>query len=292
MKRNCKCPLEQVSLCLLDTAMDLSMKKAADLTMKKTEDLSMKKTEFYERILEDIQKSVNERRARSCRVKRSLKSPAEKFKAIERVKHGERKSSVARDIGIPESTLRGWCKSAEKIQIMAKTFPPENMTHSPVSSSEAHEVIHSSEYDSPPLKKMKKDLQQPKNYLEEEKLFFQQLGLISTHCHPNPRKSGINKKRIDEAPWMTKLLGYHSEPEDAPKSAAEAIEHGEKFFKWIDEYSDPSERVKFKQFKFLLDNLKSPRNERDLSGLKWNTEYPGNGMIFQYLDGRKTSPWN
>ncbi|XP_033217806.1 protein distal antenna-like [Belonocnema kinseyi] len=263
-----------------------------DLSIKKTEDLSTKKTEFYQRILEDIQKSVNARRARSCRVKRSLKSPAEKIEAIERVKNGERKSSVARDIGIPESTLRGWCKSVEKIQNMANTFSPESMAHSPALSSEAHEVIQSSDDEAPPLKKLRQNFQQPTNYLEEEKLFFQHLELTSTHCHPNPRKSSINKKRIDESPWMTKLLSHHSETEDAPKSVAEAIKHGEQFFKWIDECSDPSERVKFKQFKFLLDNMKTHRNERDLSELKWSTEYPGNGIIFQYLDGRNASPWN
>lgn len=36
--------------------------------------------------------------------------------AIGRVHTGESKAAVARDIGVPESTLRGWCKAEEKIR--------------------------------------------------------------------------------------------------------------------------------------------------------------------------------
>jgi len=32
-----------------------------------------------------------------------------------RVRNGESKTAVARDIDVPESTLRGWCKAEEKI---------------------------------------------------------------------------------------------------------------------------------------------------------------------------------
>lgn len=43
-------------------------------------------------------------------------SQEEKLRAIQRVHNGESKASVARDIGVPESTLRGWCKGEEKIK--------------------------------------------------------------------------------------------------------------------------------------------------------------------------------
>lgn len=46
---------------------------------------------------------------------RSL-SVQEKVQAIDRVHEGESKASVARDIGVPESTLRGWCKGEEKLR--------------------------------------------------------------------------------------------------------------------------------------------------------------------------------
>lgn len=46
---------------------------------------------------------------------RSL-SVQEKVHAIDRVHEGESKASVARDIGVPESTLRGWCKGEEKLR--------------------------------------------------------------------------------------------------------------------------------------------------------------------------------
>jgi len=50
--------------------------------------------------------------------KRPLRAltPQEKIDAINRVHNGESKAAVARDIGVPESTLRGWCKAEEKIR--------------------------------------------------------------------------------------------------------------------------------------------------------------------------------
>ncbi|XP_045466903.1 uncharacterized protein LOC123675566 [Harmonia axyridis] len=55
------------------------------------------------------------------------KMPWEKMKAITRVRAGESKAAVARSIDVPESTLRGWCKNAEKIESTTRqtsTSPP------------------------------------------------------------------------------------------------------------------------------------------------------------------------
>ncbi|KYN33075.1 Protein distal antenna [Trachymyrmex septentrionalis] len=46
---------------------------------------------------------------------RRLRSPETKIQAVNRVHNGESKAAVARDIGVPESTLRGWCKSEQKL---------------------------------------------------------------------------------------------------------------------------------------------------------------------------------
>ncbi|XP_050664145.1 protein distal antenna-like [Leptidea sinapis] len=45
-------------------------------------------------------------------------TPGKKIEAIQRVNDGESKASVARDIGVPESTLRGWCKNEDKLRYM------------------------------------------------------------------------------------------------------------------------------------------------------------------------------
>lgn len=59
--------------------------------------------------------------------KRPLRSLSahEKMDAIRRVHDGESKASVARDIGVPESTLRGWCKNEDKILYLSRQSTPE-----------------------------------------------------------------------------------------------------------------------------------------------------------------------
>ncbi|KAH8366771.1 hypothetical protein KR200_005776 [Drosophila serrata] len=54
--------------------------------------------------------------------KRPLRSltPRDKIHAIQRIHDGESKASVARDIGVPESTLRGWCKNEDKLRFMSR----------------------------------------------------------------------------------------------------------------------------------------------------------------------------
>ncbi|CAO1419309.1 unnamed protein product [Diamesa serratosioi] len=47
-------------------------------------------------------------------------SACDKITAIQRIHDGESKASVARDIGVPESTLRGWCKNEEKLRCMSR----------------------------------------------------------------------------------------------------------------------------------------------------------------------------
>lgn len=57
--------------------------------------------------------------------KRSMRqmSVQEKISAVQRVHDGESKASVARLIGVPESTLRGWCKNEMKLRIMTASSP-------------------------------------------------------------------------------------------------------------------------------------------------------------------------
>lgn len=49
---------------------------------------------------------------------------SDKIDAIQRIHDGESKASVARDIGVPESTLRGWCKNEEKLRSMSRQAQP------------------------------------------------------------------------------------------------------------------------------------------------------------------------
>ncbi|XP_053597266.1 GATA zinc finger domain-containing protein 11 [Microplitis demolitor] len=89
----------------------------------------------------------------------------EKVLAIQRVHDGESKASVARDIGVPESTLRGWCKSEEKIRSLARnSSPSDNERNSPLSVTSNPAPVapvssYYSEDNGPAAKKLKTDHQ-------------------------------------------------------------------------------------------------------------------------------------
>ncbi|XP_026472268.1 protein distal antenna [Ctenocephalides felis] len=52
---------------------------------------------------------------------------SDKIEAIQRIHDGESKASVARDIGVPESTLRGWCKNEDKLRYMSRQSTPDGV---------------------------------------------------------------------------------------------------------------------------------------------------------------------
>ncbi|XP_071053877.1 protein distal antenna-like [Onthophagus taurus] len=57
---------------------------------------------------------------------KKILNPQEKLAAINRVnERGESKASVARDLGIPESTLRGWCKNSLRINYQSSRSSPD-----------------------------------------------------------------------------------------------------------------------------------------------------------------------
>ncbi|XP_011195174.2 protein distal antenna-related [Zeugodacus cucurbitae] len=64
----------------------------------------------------------------STRGKRPLRNltPNDKVRAIQRIHQGETKASVSRDIGVPESTLRGWCKNENKLRFMCRQMNETN----------------------------------------------------------------------------------------------------------------------------------------------------------------------
>ena len=45
-----------------------------------------------------------------------------KLDVISRVKRGESKAAISRDIGVPESTIRGWVKEEEKLRAFLQTI--------------------------------------------------------------------------------------------------------------------------------------------------------------------------
>ncbi|XP_012139135.1 protein distal antenna [Megachile rotundata] len=138
-------------------------------------------------------------------------SASEKMDAIQRVHEGESKASVARDIGVPESTLRGWCKSEHKIRGMARnSSTPDSEAHSPASSSGANVTAGnlaggsanlSSEDEGPCSKKPKMDQQTSvtsagTSYVD-----------VCTDADLKPD----NKPKIDYVGLMTSMAGMRPE---------------------------------------------------------------------------------
>ena len=111
--------------------------------------------------------------SQSTRVgKRPMKTvtAAEKMDAIRRVSEGESKASVARDIGVPESTLRGWCKAESKIRRLTEPATLSSGSNSPSSSSGAaapHAVSSDEEAAPTSTKRIKIDLADNSNASDE-----------------------------------------------------------------------------------------------------------------------------
>lgn len=150
--------------------------------------------------------------------KRPMKSltSQEKLDAISRIKElGESKASVARKIGVPESTLRGWCKSEDKIRALVNNSASPNQCATPklrkVSNYENPTSCGEDETIRNPEKRFKQDLpNSAQSYLELIKnlvasgnvtplraaVFLTQLGftladlngLMGTTTKPNPQQ--------------------------------------------------------------------------------------------------------
>lgn len=80
----------------------------------------------------------------------------DKIDAIQRIHDGESKASVARDIGVPESTLRGWCKNEEKLRYMSRQSAEnaEKMS-SEVTAAALTAVAAAELFNGPPEKRLK-----------------------------------------------------------------------------------------------------------------------------------------
>ncbi|KOC64735.1 Protein distal antenna [Habropoda laboriosa] len=139
-------------------------------------------------------------------------SASEKMDAIQRVHEGESKASVARDIGVPESTLRGWCKSEHKIRGMARnSSTPDSEAHSPASSSGANVAAGnlaggsanlSSEDEGPCVKKSKMD--------QQTSVTSAGTSFVGDVCTDSDGKQD-NKPKIDYVGLMTSMAGMRPE---------------------------------------------------------------------------------
>lgn len=98
---------------------------------------------------------------------------SDKIDAIQRIHDGESKASVARDIGVPESTLRGWCKNEDKLRSMTRQLAPmdknmvdkltEKMTEEALAAAAAASGLLGNGR-GPPEKRQKLDTSLPLNF--------------------------------------------------------------------------------------------------------------------------------
>lgn len=140
-------------------------------------------------------------------VKRPIRqlSVREKLDAIQRVHNGESKASVARDIGVPESTLRGWCKSEDKLRNVARSCGTPESQHS-VEETDNKEVrnaepaVGGDVHDGGPSDRKRSrpdvEVKTPQPEMDETSLWFwlkqqQHVGLPMTGTPTDLNKNGV-----------------------------------------------------------------------------------------------------
>lgn len=214
----------------------------------------------------------------------------EKLDAIQRVHEGESKASVARIIGVPESTLRGWCKNEDKLHAMAsKTSPsPEPISYEKEGpSSEVkrfkldQEAARKSDFDESlmfwlgaqhnatvsPAPDPKYTLDNAswfwrwyKHYGFQPKELVEPLPLVKSKSTLDTVLLNLNNNNVQED---AKENQGSDEEDDPPETAAEALKHGERFLRWLECCSDPSvTAVQLLQFRYLLNNVKNCAERR------------------------------
>ncbi|KAL2748838.1 hypothetical protein V1477_002958 [Vespula maculifrons] len=150
-------------------------------------------------------------------------SASEKMDAIQRVHEGESKASVARDIGVPESTLRGWCKSEHKIRGMARnSSTPDSEVHSPASSSGTNNINPgnipaggsanvSSEDESPCVKRPKLDQQTSMTATGSSSFLTNNDICLDINDGKQQQHQPDNKHKIDYVGLMTSMANMRPE---------------------------------------------------------------------------------
>lgn len=106
----------------------------------------------------------------------------DKIDAIQRIHDGESKASVARDIGVPESTLRGWCKNEEKLRCMSRqTGVDTKLSVEKLTEKMADDaaMAAASMFGGPSEKRQKLDTSLPLNFTTNGKIKYEDLGYKS-----------------------------------------------------------------------------------------------------------------
>ena len=205
----------------------------------------------------------------------------QKLMAIERVNRGESKASVARATGVPESTLRGWCKNEIKLYNLANKDSPSPEPRNPNVLSEAKKPRLDNDemwkwitanYDGMNLKGA--------NGIVDGSWFWkwhQQYAFLVPDTVLGPMSLLNNHSNLDypfhnnnDYRDQLKSEGMKADSEEeneSPESAEEALKHGEQFMKWLECCSDPGvTALQLFQFRYLLYNVKSCAERRANTG--------------------------
>lgn len=233
----------------------------------------------------------------------------EKLQAIVRVSvNGETKASVARSLGVPESTLRGWCKNHHKIRHQVRMLCPTEGNWTNWSHEEIENVP----------KRIKLEASRDISYASNS-LFSDQMILSGQIKLPNISPPGndhlaIVEKRDQIYQYQEHLRqqAFHSftlnqeltrereteneiiqedEPKNVQKHGSvldtlpviqnhlnqtgienvrivdpiEAVEHGNRFLKWLEECNSPDVTTsQLKTVQSLMKNLKNAFEQRGL----------------------------
>nr|XP_023024562.1 protein distal antenna-like [Leptinotarsa decemlineata] len=164
-----------------------------------------------------------------------------KLRALARIQEGETKASVARELNVPESTIRGWCKSKKLQEQGQNMYPRLTARH------DFNEMMQMRQQISLAASQDEKRAVHRTYKQDKKEISYTQANQVG------------NSSIMDDEQIVHPInIAVKKEPMDEDIDLEEALDHGKKYLQWLETCGHPSvTMMHVESIRLLLNNLKA-----------------------------------